>query len=73
MNETIASPITAASRMQSVASNSGNAMVGIEMDSPDTNLADIALTQPQNAILLAGYATAALIAGTVVLHRTEAR
>jgi len=32
----------------------GNTMVGIEMDSPDTDLADIALTQPQNASLLAG-------------------
>ncbi len=51
----------------------GNAMVGIEMDSPDINLADIALTRPQNAMLLAGYAAAALIAGLVVLQRSEAR
>ena len=51
----------------------GNAMVGIEMDSPDNEFANIALTQTQNAVLLAGYATAALIAGTVVLHRTEPR
>ena len=51
----------------------GNAMVGIEMDSPDADLAGIALTRAQDALLLGAYATAAIVAGTIVLHRAEAR
>ena len=51
----------------------GNAMVGIDMDSPDTNLAALTLTRPQDALLLAAYAAATLVAGTLILQRTEAR
>ena len=51
----------------------GNATVGIEMDSPDANLGDIALSRPQDVLLLGVYATAALMAGTAMLHRSATR
>jgi hypothetical protein len=51
----------------------GNGMVGIEMDSPDPELAGLTLTRTQDALLLGAYATLALAAGIVVLRRHEAR
>jgi ABC-2 type transport system permease protein len=51
----------------------GNGMVGIEMDSPDPELAGLTLTRTQDALILSAYATLALAAGIAVLHRQEAR
>jgi hypothetical protein len=51
----------------------GNAMVGIEMDSPDPDLADLVLTRTQDALLLGAYAALALVGGVAVLRRQEAR
>ena len=51
----------------------GNAMVGIEMDSPDPDLAGLVLSRTQDAMLLGAYATLALVGGVAVLRRQEAR
>ena len=51
----------------------GNAMVGIEMDSPDPDLPGVVLTRSQDALLLGAYATLALVSGVAVLRRQEAR
>ncbi len=51
----------------------GNGMIGIEMDSPDPELAGLTLTRTQDALVLGAYATLALAAGIAVLHRQEAR
>lgn len=49
----------------------GNAMVGVEMDSPDPNAAALLFTRPQNALLLTAYALLAIAIGKVALTRQD--
>lgn len=51
----------------------GNAMVGVEMDSPDPDAAALLFTRPQNALLLAAYALLTVAIGKVALTRQDTR
>ena len=51
----------------------GNAMVGVEMESPDPDAAALLFTRPQNALLLTTYALLAIAIGKVVLTRQDTR
>lgn len=49
----------------------GNALVGIEMDSPDATLPGTALSSAANLALLVAYVAVALVAGAVLVGRRE--
>lgn len=48
----------------------GHGLIGIAPDAPDAIA--VALTRSQNAMVFGGYALAALVLGTVLLHRRDA-
>lgn len=51
----------------------GNAMVGVEMESPDLDAAALMFTRPQNALLLTTYALLSAATGKVALASQDSR
>jgi ABC-2 type transport system permease protein len=49
----------------------GNHLLGYNPDFETAKAIAIALTQPQNALVFAGYTAVALVTGTVLLHRRD--
>lgn len=49
----------------------GNHLLGYNPDFESAKAIAIALTQPQNALVFAGYTAVALVTGTVLLHRRD--
>jgi ABC-type transport system involved in multi-copper enzyme maturation permease subunit len=49
----------------------GNALLGIDSDTATAESIAVALSRPENALVFGGYAAAALIAGSVLLHRRD--
>jgi ABC-2 type transport system permease protein len=46
-------------------------LLGVEFDTATPESIAVALTQPQSALVFAGYAGAALAAGTALLYRRD--
>lgn len=49
----------------------GTALLGIESDTATAEAIAVALTRPENALVFGGYATGALVVGTVLLYRRD--
>ncbi len=49
----------------------GGALLGVEVDTTTPETLAVALTRAQDALVFGGFAAAALVAGTVLLHRRD--
>jgi ABC-2 type transport system permease protein len=49
----------------------GNGLLAIESDTATPESIAVALTRPENALLFGGYATLALVVGTILLYRRD--
>jgi len=49
----------------------GGALLGVDVDPNTPETIAVALTRTQDALVFGGFAAAALVAGTVLLHRRD--